>query len=76
MSDKELLCGPQNHIHIYKRISREDVHTGRMVSYSSEPYETFPSRHFCSFVQVLKDGSICYPVLGRIKELFSHQFAH
>ena len=41
MGDKELLCGPQNHI--YKKMSREDVQTGRMVFYSSEHYETFPS---------------------------------
>ena len=74
MGDKELLCGPQNHIHVYKKMSREDVQTGRMVFYSSEQYETFPSRHLCSFVRVLKDGLICYPVLGRIKKLFSHQF--
>ena len=25
-----------------------------MMSYSSEQYETFPSQHLCSFVQVLK----------------------
>ena len=55
--DLELLHGPVNLVCIYKRLIVEDVHTGRLVTYTAADHHE-EAIYSCSYIQILTEIAI------------------
>lgn len=77
---QEMLPGPLKNIAVAKKMEIRIRGAPRSVTYSSSCYEPINARHSCSYVRVTEPtipdpDELSLPVLGRIKQLFTHRFA-
>lgn len=72
--ERQLLCGPNPDVIVFKKITTDQPYTHRRVCYSSSESDSCSSRHCMSYVRVLVSPSDS-PIFARIQKLFVHTFA-